>query len=172
MEVAADRPRVAGSADVADDLADVDEVPLLEGGRMDQVGVEVLAGGAELLDDDEVPVETPVVSPLRDRPAHRRGERGAATGRDVEALVAAAAVPRGVELADRAPGAVRAADREEVAVELHRARVPPAAARDGDSDPVGPVGDQSAAVAEAIPPRGPVRARLDPGDVDRPNPPA
>src|SRR5436190_16277950 len=151
MEVAADGPRVASLADVADDLPDVDDVSLLERGGMDHVRVPVLPPLAQPPEHDEVAVQAPVVGALDDGAGGDRGQRRAAVGGDVEALVAAAAVPRRVEVADRPSRPMRAADGEKVAVELDAPGVSPASADDRDHDLVAAVCHRAPAVSEPVP---------------------
>src|SRR3954451_8100333 len=115
--MAAHGPSVPGPADPPDDLPDVDEISLVVSRRMDHVGVEVLARRSDLFDHHEVAVESPVVGALDHGPADGGGQRRPAAAGHVEALVPASAVARRIELADRAAGAVRAADRKEVPAE-------------------------------------------------------
>ncbi len=127
VEVAADRDRVAGLADGADALALPDPVAPVDRGRARQVGVEVAAPLAFAVDQQVVAVEDRVVAGLEHAAVADGDQLGAAGGDDVEALVGAAAVAGGAEFADGAADAVRALDREDVAV------VRDAADRTGDA---------------------------------------
>src|SRR3954467_15949799 len=142
VQVAADSPGVAGLADVADDLADVHQVALLEGRRMDHVRVPVLPPLAQPPNDDVVAVEAWVIGPLHDRARGCGSEGRLASGGDIAALVDTSAVTRSSELPHRPAGPVRAAHREEVAVELGRAGLLLATASDSDDDAIGAVGDR------------------------------
>ncbi len=117
MQVAWRAGGVAGAADVTDDVARVDLVSLREGRGLHHVRIEVLAPLAEPADDDEVSVAPGIEGALDHRPRPHRSQRRPAAGGDVEALVDATAVASGAELADGTAGAVRPADREEVAEE-------------------------------------------------------
>jgi hypothetical protein len=114
MEVTADGAGVAGLADRADSLAGVDAVAAVERRRARQVGVEVAAPLPFAVDRQVVAVEHRVVAGLQDAAAAYGDQRRAAGGDDVEALVDPPAAARRAELADRATGAVRALDREDV----------------------------------------------------------
>src|SRR3954447_7036909 len=114
--MAADGSSVARLADEAHGLTDVDQIPLLERGRVDHVCVPVLPPLPEAAEHDEVAVEARVVRALDDRPGDGRRQGCAAAGGDVEALVDAAAIARRAELADRAACPVGPANRVEVAV--------------------------------------------------------
>src|ERR1700754_457706 len=97
VEMAADRAGIAGLAHVADDLADVHQVPLLEGRGMDHVCVPVLAPLPQPPEDDVVAVEPGVVGPLHHSAGHGRSQ-GCATPRDhVEALVPAPTIAGSTE---------------------------------------------------------------------------
>lgn len=121
VEVAADRDRVAGLPHGADALSRPDPLALVNEGRAGHVGVEVAAVLAFAVDQQVVAVEDGVVARAQDAAAPHRDQRRVAGGDDVEALVGAAAVARGAEFTDRAAGAVRALDREDVAVVGDRA---------------------------------------------------
>jgi hypothetical protein len=116
VEVAADADRVTGLADGADALPLPDPVALLDRGRTWQVGVEVAAPLAFAVDQQVVAVENRVVAGAEDTPVADGDELGLTGGDDVEALVGATAVAAGAELADGTAGAVRALNREDVAV--------------------------------------------------------
>src|SRR5919106_1847601 len=88
VQMAGGRPRVAGPADVADDLADVDQIAPFERRRADHVGVPVLPPLPQPPDHDVVAIETRVVGALDDRAGGGRGEWSATPRGDVEALVA------------------------------------------------------------------------------------
>lgn len=135
VEVAADRDRVAGLADGADSLPLPDPVAPVKGGRAGQVGVEVAALLAFAVDQQVVAVEDGVVAGLEDAAVGDGDQRGLAGGDDVEALVGAAAAAGGTEFADGAADAVRALDREDVAVVRNAAdRTGDAARRGGRED--------------------------------------
>src|SRR5215207_1605997 len=121
MQVTGGRGRVAGPADAANDLADVDLITALERRRMDHMRVPVLAPLRQSPDHHVVAFKTRVVCALDDRPCRDGRQRRAAAGGDVESLVEPPAVAEGSELADRTARPVRAAHREEVAVELDAA---------------------------------------------------
>lgn len=116
VEVAADGDRVAGLADEADGLTGVDALAAVDQRRPRHVGVEVGAILAFAVDQEVVAVEDRVVAGPQHLAVADRDQRRAAGGDDVEALVGAAAVAGGAEFADRAAGAVRALDGEDVAV--------------------------------------------------------
>jgi len=118
MEVAADGAGVAGLADSTHSLAGVGAVAAVERRRAGQVGVEVAAPLPFAVDRQVVAVEDRVVAGAQDS-ATSHGDQGrTAGGYDVEAFMGAPAAARGAELSDRATGAVRALDREDmVAVE-------------------------------------------------------
>jgi len=69
------------------------------------------------VDQQIVAVEDRVVAGAQDPAVADGYERRAAGGDDVEALVGAAAAAGGTEFANCAAGAVRALDREDVAIE-------------------------------------------------------
>jgi hypothetical protein len=81
------------------------------------VGVEVGAILAFPVDQQVVAVEDRVIAGTQHLAVANGDQRRAAGGDDVEAIVSAATAARSAELADRAAGAVRALDREDVAVE-------------------------------------------------------
>src|SRR5262245_809499 len=170
--MAADGSRVARAAHVADDLTDLDEVAAPEPRRMAHVRVPVLAPLPQPPDHDEVSVETAVVRPLDDRPGDRGRERRPAVGDDVEALVPAPAVTQRAELPHRAARSARTAYREEVPVQLHLARIPLVSSDDADDHPISAVGDEPAAVGEAVPALDQAPAWRCLRDVDRPDLPA
>jgi len=114
VEVAADRAGVAGLADGADSLAGLDDVAGARQGPLEQMGVDEVAGCAAVVDEQVVALEVGLVGTLEDAAAVDGLQRGAAGGGDVEALMGAPAVAGGAEVADRAAGAVRAADGEDV----------------------------------------------------------
>jgi hypothetical protein len=68
------------------------------------------------VDQQVVAVEDRVVAGIEDPTVAYRDQLGLAGGDDVETLVRAAAAAGSAELADGAAGAVRALDREDVAV--------------------------------------------------------
>src|SRR5918996_2324480 len=115
VQVTRRRAGVSGPADVADDLADVDEVALSQPRGTRHVRVPVPAPLPKALDDDEVPVEPGIERPPDHDAGAGRGERRPAARGDVEPLVPAAAVARGAELPDGASRPVRRPHREEVA---------------------------------------------------------
>jgi hypothetical protein len=117
VEVAANRDRVAGLPYEADGLAGVDLLAAVDQGRPRHVGVEVGAVLAFAVDQQVIAVEDRVIAGPQHFAAPHRNQRCAAGGDDVEAFVGAAAVARGAEFADRAAGAVRALDGEDVTVE-------------------------------------------------------
>ncbi|HEX4669990.1 MAG TPA: hypothetical protein VH275_08480 [Solirubrobacterales bacterium] len=78
--------------------------------------VEVAAPLAFAVDQQVVAVENRVVADAQDAAIGDGDQLGPAGGDDVEALVGAAAVARDAEFADGAADAVRALDREDVAV--------------------------------------------------------
>ncbi|MFP5388585.1 MAG: hypothetical protein ACLGG5_04720 [Thermoleophilia bacterium] len=80
------------------------------------MGVKVGAVLAFAVDQQVVAVEDRVISGPQNLAVADRDQRRAAGGDDVEALVGAVAVAGGAEFADRAAGAVRALDGEDVAV--------------------------------------------------------
>ena len=114
--MATDRDRVAGLPHRADSLACPDPLALVDQGRAGHVGVEVAAVLAFAVDQQVVAVEDRVVAAAQDAAVADGDQRRVAGGDDVEALVGAAAAARGAELADRAAGAVRPLDREDVVV--------------------------------------------------------
>jgi hypothetical protein len=79
------------------------------------MGIEVGAILAFAVDQEVVAVEDWVIARLQDLAVADRDQRRVAGGDDVEALVGATAAARSAEFADRAAGAVRALDREDVA---------------------------------------------------------
>jgi len=117
VEVAADGAGVAGLPHRADALAGVDALAAVDQGRSRHVGVEVRAVLAFAMDQQVVAVEDRVIAGPQDLAVTDRDQRRVAGGDDVEAFVGATAVAGGAEFADRAAGAVRALDREDVAVE-------------------------------------------------------
>jgi hypothetical protein len=116
MEVTANRDRVAALADGADPLSLPNPLAPPDQRRPRQMRVEVAAVLAFAVEQQEVAIEDRVVADPQDPTVGDRDQRGAAGGNDVEALVGAAAVAVGTEFADAAPDAVRAPDREDVAV--------------------------------------------------------
>jgi hypothetical protein len=81
------------------------------------VGVEVGAALAFAVDQQVVAVEDRVIAAAQHLAVADRYQRRATGSDDVKALVGAAAAAGGAEFADRTAGAVRALDREDVAVE-------------------------------------------------------
>jgi hypothetical protein len=116
VEMAADRDRVAGLPHCADSLTGVDALAAVDQGRSWHVGVEVGAVLSFAVDQEVVTVEDRVVAGAQNAAVADGDERRAAGGDDVEALVGAAAAAGGAEFSDRAAGAVRAQDGEDVAV--------------------------------------------------------
>jgi hypothetical protein len=116
MQVAADRDRVAGLPHRADSLAGIDALAAVDQGRVRHVGIKVAASLAFAVDQQVVAVEDRVITRAQNRAAADRDQRRAAGGDDVKALVGAPAAARGAEFADRAAGAVRALDGEDVVV--------------------------------------------------------
>jgi hypothetical protein len=116
VEVAADRDRVAGLADSADPLPLPDPLAPVDRGRARQVGVEVAAPLAFAVDQQVVAVEDRVVGRAQDAAVGDRDQLGPAGGDDVESLVGATAATGGAEFTDGTANAVRALDREDVAV--------------------------------------------------------
>jgi hypothetical protein len=116
VEMAANRDRVAGLPDEADRLAGVDSLAAVNQRRPRHVGVEVGAVLAFAVDQQVVAVEDRVIAGTQDLAVADRYQRRVAGRDDVEALVGAAAVAGGAEFADRAAGAVRALDREDMTV--------------------------------------------------------
>ena len=86
----------------------------MDGGRAGQVSVEVAAPLPFAVDRQVIAVEDRVVAGVQDPATAHGNQRRAAGGDDVEALVDPTAAARRSELADRATGAVRALDREDV----------------------------------------------------------
>lgn len=116
VQVAADSDRVAGLPHRADPLAGPDPLAAVDQGGPRHVGVKVGAVLAFAVDQQVVAVEDRVISGPQNLAVADRDQRRAAGGDDVEALVGAVAVAGGAEFADRAAGAVRALDGEDVAV--------------------------------------------------------
>jgi hypothetical protein len=116
VEVAADGDRVAGLPHRTDSLAGVDALAAVDQGRPRHVGVEVGAVLAFTVDQQVVAVEDRVIAAAQNFAVANGDQWRAAGGDDVEALVGAAAAAGGAEFADRAAAAVRALDREDVAV--------------------------------------------------------
>ena len=127
------------------------------------LAVAVIVGGAvgKVVSSLAADIIMPLISKLIPG-----GEWRTAAREDVEALVHPPAVSQSAELADRSPGPVRPADREEVAVQLDGAGVLLVSPGDDHRHPVGPVGDGPAAVVEAVPPLDQVPARRFLRDVD------
>jgi hypothetical protein len=122
VQMAADRDRVAGLPHRADSLAGVDALAAVDQGRAGHVGVEVGAVLAFAVNQQVVAIEDRVIAGAQDLAVADRDQGRAAGGDDVEALVDATAVTRSAEFTDRAAGAVRALDREDV-VEIGDAAV-------------------------------------------------
>ena len=116
VEVTADRDRVAGLADGADPLPLPDPLALVDQGRARHVGVEVAAVLSFTVDQQVVAIEDRVVAGAQDSAVAHCYQWRVAGGDDVEALVGAAAAAGGAEFPYVAAGAVRALDREDVAV--------------------------------------------------------
>jgi hypothetical protein len=116
VEVTADGAGIAGLADEANGLAGPDALTAVDQGGLGHVGVEVGAVLAFAVDQEVVAVEDRVIAGPQDLAAPDRYQRRAAGGDDVKALVGAAAIAGGTEFADRAAGAVRTLDGEDVAV--------------------------------------------------------
>ena len=116
VEVAADRDRVAGLPHEANGLTGVDAFAAVDQSGPRHVGVKVGAVLAFAVDQQVVAVEDRVVASAQNLAVANRDQRSAAGGNDVKALVGTAAVARGAEFTDRAAGAVRALDGEDVAV--------------------------------------------------------
>jgi hypothetical protein len=117
VQMAADGDRVAGLPHEANGLAGVDAFSAVDQGRPRHMGVEVGAILAFAVDQQVVAVEDRVIAGPQDLAVADRYQRRVAGGDDVEPLVGAATIAGGAEFADRAAGAVRALDREDVAVE-------------------------------------------------------
>ena len=116
VEVAADRDRIAGLPHGAYSLAGVDTIAATNQGRPRHVRIEVGAILAFAVDQEVVAVENRVIAGSQDL-AVANGDQWRAAGRnDVESLVGPAAAAGGAEFTDRASGAVRALDGEDVAV--------------------------------------------------------
>jgi hypothetical protein len=116
VQVAADRDRVAGLPHRADSLAGEDALAAVDQRRARHVGVEVGAVLVFAVDQQVVAVEDRVIAAPQHLAVADRYQRRVAGGEDVETLMGAAAAAGGAEFADRAAGAVRALDREDVAV--------------------------------------------------------
>jgi hypothetical protein len=116
MEVTADRDRVAGLPDLTDALTRVDALTAMDQGRSRHVSVEVRAVLAFAVDQEIVAIEDGVITGSQHPAIADRHQWRIAGGDDVEALVGATSVARNAELANRAAGAVRALDGEDVAV--------------------------------------------------------
>jgi hypothetical protein len=116
VEVAADRDRVACLPHRADSLAGINALAAVNQGGPGHVGVEVGAVLAFAVDQQVVAVEDRVIAGVQNFAVANGDQWGAAGGDDVKALVGAAAAAGGTEFADRATAAVRALDREDVAV--------------------------------------------------------
>src|SRR6266545_2053201 len=169
VEVAGRARGVAGAADMTDDVAWVDLVSLLERRWPDHVCVEILAALAEPADDDEIPVEAGIEGALDHRSrADRRLWRPAAGG-EVEALVDAPAVASGAEPTDRAAGAVRPPDGEEVAEEPDLAHLLGVSLGGTDQNEVGAVWGGRPGVRKAVPALHLVGARRHVLELDPPH---
>jgi len=116
VEVAAYGAGVAGLADEADGLAGPDAFAAVDQGWFRHVGVEVGTVLSFAVDEEVVAVEDWVVAGAQHFAVANRDQWSSAGGDDVEAFVDAAAVAGSAEFADWAAGAVRALDREDVAV--------------------------------------------------------
>ena len=131
MEMTADGAGVAGLADGADTLPGPDAVAAVDGGRANQVRIEVASVLRLAMDQQVVAVKDGVIAGAQ-HPPRRHGDQGrAAGGDDVEALMGAAAAAGRSELADRTARPVRALDREDVGLEGDGAVVAGAAGRRG-----------------------------------------
>lgn len=117
MQVAADRDRVAGLPHRADQLSRVDALAAMDQCRSGHVSVEVGAVLAFAVDQQVVAVEDRVVAGAQHFAVAHRDQRRVAGGDDVEAFVGTAAVAGSAEFADRAAGAVRTLNWEDVTVE-------------------------------------------------------
>lgn len=116
VEVAANRDRVAGLPHRAHQLTGVDAVRRCERGP-DAACEHRNRSGPRLRHESASNCRRgPVVTSPQNLAIAHRHQGSAASGDDVEALVGATAVSRGAEFADRAAGAVRALDGEDVAV--------------------------------------------------------
>lgn len=136
VQVAADRDRVAGLPHRADALAGEDALAAVDQGRAGHVGVEVGAVLAFAVNQQVVAIEDWVIASAQDCAAADRDQGSAAGGDDVEALVGAPAAAGGAEFTDRAAGAVRTLDWEDV-VEIGDAAVgggDPGRSRRGQDD--------------------------------------
>ena len=120
VEVAADGAGVAGLADGADALAGEDTLAAVDQGWAGQVGVEVAAVLAFAVDQQVVAVKDRAIARAQDLAVADGNQWRAAGGDDVEAFVSAPTVAGCAEFANRAAGAVRPLDGEDVAVELGR----------------------------------------------------
>ena len=114
VEMTTDCDRIAGLPHRADSLAGIDALAAMDQGWPGHVGIEVASVLAFAVDQKVVAVEDRVVAGSQDPAVADGYQRRAAGGDDVEALVGAAAAAGGTEFTDRAAGAVRSLDREDV----------------------------------------------------------
>src|SRR4051794_19165919 len=167
VEVAGGRSSVAGASDDADRLLRPDPFAAPHGGPAAQVRVEIVAALLASVDQDEPAVEDRVETAAEDPAAARRDQPRPAGRGYVESLMDPAAAARSAELADRPAGAVRPANREDVAMEREAADpAQPVAAAAGE-DAVVAVGSSPSRPGQSSPP-DPVRQARGRAAVDEP----